>query len=323
MNFIEFFTKLLAVTLAMGTSLTYATLGEVYTEKTGILNLGMEGVMLMGALSGFATTFATGNLYLALMVSMLVGGSFSLLHAFLCITMRANQVVSGLAITMLGTGLANFLGQRLGPASNGFNLAGMNLPAKFENISIPGLSNIPILGALFNVSILTYALYIILPLSWVLMYKTKFGMIVRAVGENPRTAAAMGISVSRTRYIYTTIGGMLAGLGGACLSLSFTPSWNEGMTGGKGWIVIALVIFATWNPGKVVIGTLIFGGITSLQFSLQAAGIKMVIPTQFLAFSPYLITLVVLAVMTIVNQKKKGSFASPAALGTSFAIDDK
>ncbi|MFA6682032.1 MAG: ABC transporter permease, partial [Sphaerochaeta sp.] len=159
--------------------------------------------------------------------------------------------------------------------------------------------------------------------TWFFMYKTKHGMVVRAVGENPRTAAAMGISVSKIRYIYTVIGGMFAGLGGACLSLSFTPSWNDGMTGGKGWIVIALVIFAAWNPGRVVIGTLIFGGITSLQFSLQAAGFEMVIPTQFLAFSPYLISLVVLTAMTIINQKKKGSFASPSALGTSFAIDDK
>lgn len=323
MNWIDFITKLLAATLAMGTSLTYATLGEVYTEKTGILNLGMEGIMLMGALTGFATAFATGNLYLAILVAMFVGGFFSLMHAFLCITMRANQVVSGLAITMLGTGMANFLGQRLGPASNQFNLCGMNLAAKFDNIAIPGLSKIPIVGALFDVSVLTYALYLIIPFAWFFMYKTKHGMVVRSVGENPRTAAAMGISVAKVRYLYTVIGGMFAGLGGACLSLSFTPSWNDGMTGGKGWIVIALVIFAAWNPGRVVIGTLIFGGITSLQFSLQAAGFEMIIPTQFLAFSPYLITLVVLTGMTIINQKKKGSFASPSALGTSFAIDDK
>ncbi len=323
MNWIDFTTKLLAATLAMGTSLTYATLGEVFTEKTGILNLGMEGIMLMGALSGFATAFSTGNLYLAIVVAMIVGASFSLIHAFLCISMRANQVVSGLAITMLGTGMANFLGQRLGPASNKFNLCGMNLAAKFDNIAIPGMSKIPLLGAFFDVSVLTYALYLIIPFAWFFMYKTKHGMVVRSVGENPRTAAAMGISVSKVRYIYTVIGGMFAGLGGACLSLSFTPSWNDGMTGGKGWIVIALVIFAAWNPGRVVIGTLIFGGITSLQFSLQAAGFEMVIPTQFLAFSPYLITLVVLTGMTIINQKKKGSFASPSALGTSFAIDDK
>ncbi|MPM31489.1 hypothetical protein SDC9_78044 [bioreactor metagenome] len=237
--------------------------------------------------------------------------------------MRANQVVAGLAITMFGTGLANFLGQRLGPATNNFNLTGMNIANKFSNIAIPGLSDIPIIGALFDVSLLTYALYIILPFSWFFMYKTKYGMVVRAVGENPRTAAAMGISVTKIRYLYTLIGGMFAGLGGACLSLSFIPSWNEGMTGGKGWIVIALVIFSTWNPGRVIIGTLVFGGITSLQFSLQAAGLKMVIPSQFLGFSPYLITLVVLTAMTIINQKKKGSFASPSALGVSFAIDDK
>jgi simple sugar transport system permease protein len=323
MNFFDFFTRLLAATLAMGTSLTYATLGEVFTEKTGVLNLGMEGTMLMGALAGFATAFNTGSLFLGLLMAMFVGAILSLLHAFLCITMRANQVVSGLAITMFGTGLANFLGQRLGPATNRFNLTGMNLSSKFDNISIPLLSDIPIIGALFNVSILTYALYFLLPFAWFFMYKTKYGMVVRAVGENPKTAASMGISVSKIRYLYTTLGGVFAGLGGACLSLSFIPSWNEGMTGGKGWIVIALVIFSTWNPGRVVIGTLVFGGITSLQFSLQAAGFRMVIPAQFLGFSPYLITLLVLSIMTIVNQKKKGSFASPAALGTSFAIDDK
>jgi simple sugar transport system permease protein len=319
----DFITKLLAATIAMGTSLTYATLGEIYTEKTGILNLGMEGTMLMGALAGFATAMATANLYLALLVAMLIGGLLSAIHAFLCVTMRANQVVSGLAITMFGTGLANFLGQRLGPASNNYNLVGMNLPSKFDNIAIPFLKDIPILGAFFDVSVLTYALYIIIPFSWYYMYKTKYGLAIRAVGESPKTATAMGLSVPRLRYLYTIIGGMFAGLGGACLSLSFTPSWNDGMTGGKGWIVIALVIFATWNPGKAVIGTLVFGGITSLQFSLQAAGVKMVIPTQFLAFAPYLITFFTLSVMTILNQNRKGSFAAPSALGTSFAIDDK
>jgi len=319
----DFITKLLAATIAMGTSLTYATLGEIYTEKTGILNLGMEGTMLMGALAGFATAMATANLYLALIVAMLIGGLLSTIHAFLCVTMRANQVVSGLAITMFGTGLANFLGQRLGPASNNYNLVGMNLPSKFDNIAIPFLKDIPILGAFFDVSVLTYALYFIIPFSWYYMYKTKYGLAIRAVGESPKTATAMGLSVPRLRYLYTIIGGMFAGLGGACLSLSFTPSWNDGMTGGKGWIVIALVIFATWNPGKAVIGTLVFGGITSLQFSLQAAGVKMVIPTQFLAFAPYLITFFTLSAMTILNQNRKGSYAAPSALGTSFAIDDK
>jgi simple sugar transport system permease protein len=293
----DFITKLLAATIAMGTSLTYATVGEIYTQKSGVLNLGMEGIMLMGALSGFATALATSNLYFAILVAMLTGGLLSFIHAFLCVTMRANQVVSGLAITMFGTGIANFLGQRLGPVSNNYNLVGMNLESRFENIAIPVLHNIPILGALFDVSVLTYFLYLLIPFSWFFMYKTKHGLAIRAVGESPRTAAAMGLNVLKIRYIYTVIGGMLAGLGGACLSLSFTPSWNDGMTGGKGWIVIALVIFATWNPGKAVIGTLVFGGITSLQFSLQAAGVRMVIPTQFLAFAPYLITFFTLSII--------------------------
>jgi simple sugar transport system permease protein len=307
----------------MGTSLTYATLGEIYTQKSGVLNLGMEGIMLMGALAGFATALFTESLAMALIMAMIIGGFFSLIHAFLCVTMRSNQVVSGLAITMLGTGLANFLGQRIGPESNGFNLIGVNLPKKFDNIAVPLLEDIPILGAFFDVSILTYALYIIIPFAWFFMYKTKHGLAIRAVGESPRTATAMGLSVYKIRYLYTMIGGMFAGLGGACLSLSFTPSWNDGMTGGMGWIVIALVIFATWNPGKAVIGTLVFGGITSLQFSLQAAGFKMVIPTQFLAFAPYLITFLTLSVMTIINQNHKGSYAAPSALATPFAIDDK
>ncbi|PKL10843.1 MAG: ABC transporter permease [Spirochaetae bacterium HGW-Spirochaetae-8] len=319
----DFITKLLAATIAMGTSLTFATIGEIYTEKTGVLNLGMEGTMLIGALSAFATAYNTGNLYLALLVAMITGGLLSLIHAFLCVTMRANQVVSGLAITMFGTGLANFLGQRLGPIANGRNLVGVNLATKFDNIAIPGLHSIPVLGAFFDVSVLTYALYLIIPFAWYFMYKTKHGLAIRAVGESPRTAAAMGLSVPHIRYLYTIIGGMFAGIGGACLSLSFTPSWNEGMTGGKGWIVIALVIFSTWNPGKAVLGTLVFGGITSLQFSLQAAGLKMVIPTQFLGFAPYLITFFTLSILTIANQKRKGAFASPAALGTPFAIDDK
>jgi len=319
----DFITKLLAATIAMGTSLTFATIGEIYTQKSGILNLGMEGIMLMGALSGFATALATGNLYIGLMMAMAAGALLSLIHAFLCITMRANQVVSGLSITMFGTGLANFLGKRLGPATNNYNLVGMNLESRFENIAIPGLHNIPVIGAFFDVSVLTYFLYLLIPFSWFFMYKTKHGLAIRATGESPRTATAMGLNVPRLRYIYTLVGGMLAGLGGACLSLSFTPSWNDGMTGGKGWIVIALVIFATWNPGKAVIGTLVFGGITSLQFSLQAAGIKMIIPTQFLAIAPYLITFFTLSIMTILHQNKKGSFAAPSALGTPFAIDDK
>ncbi|MGD1823318.1 MAG: ABC transporter permease [Pleomorphochaeta sp.] len=323
MNTIDLITKLLAATLAMGTSLTYATLGEVFTEKSGVLNLGVEGTMLMGALSGFAMTYHTGSLFLGIIIAMLAGGVFSLIHAFLTISLRSNQVVTGLSITMFGTGLANFLGKRLGPVENSLNLVGLNLPSKFENIQIPFLNEIPIIGALFDVSILTYMLYILLPLAWYFMYKTKYGLALRSVGEAPRTAAAMGINVNKTRYIYTVFGGIFSGIGGAALSLSFTPSWNDSMTGGIGWIAIALVIFSAWNPARVAIGTLVFGGITSLQFFLQAAGFKMIIPAQFLAIAPYFITIITLIFMTINSLKKRGSFASPSALGTPFAIDEK
>ena len=321
--------KIITATLIMGTSLTYATLGEIFTEKAGILNLGMEGIMLIGALSGFATVFYTGNLLLGIIVSGLAGSVLALLHAFLSITMRANQIVSGLAITMFGTGLANFLGFIIGPAPS-HNMVGQNLPTFFHNVKIPLLSRIPVLGGFFNVSVLTYILYVLIPLSWFFMYRTKYGQELRAVGESPRTAASMGIDVSKIRYLYTMIGGAMAGIGGACLSLYHTPSWNKGMTGGKGWIVIALVIFSGWNPGRAVIGILIFSGIIQLQFSIQAMNgtgflltVLKSIPSQFYGMAPYLITFLTLTILTIISQAKNKPFSSPSALGTSFSIEDK
>ena len=325
----DFLTNVVVATLVMGTSLTFATIGEIFTEKAGILNLGMEGMMLLGALSGFATVFYSGSLLFGILVGMLAGAFLALIHAFVSISMRASQVVSGLAVTMFGTGLANFLGYRLGPAPS-FNLVGMNLPVKFQAIIIPGLSEIPVFGGLFRVSILTYFMYILIPFAWYFMYRTKYGLALRAVGENPRTAAAMGINVNKTRYIYTLIGGAFAGLGGACISLYHTPSWNENMTGGKGWIVIALVIFSGWNPAKAIIGTFVFGGIMQLQFAIQAyngssafaASLKM-IPGQFFGMAPYLITFLVLTIMTVISSLRHKQFSSPSALCTSFAIDDK
>ena len=316
----QLITTLLAVTLGAGTSLLYATLGEIYTERAGILNLGVEGMMMMGALSAFTVSFYTGSLILAIVVAMLIGGAMALIHAFLCITMRANQVVSGLSITLFGTGLASYLGQRLGPASNGKNLVGMTA-SSFTDYSIPFLEDIPILSAFFNQDILTYTLFLIVPIAWIYMYKTRSGLTLRAVGEDPRTAAAMGISVSKVRYIYTVIGGMLVGLGGAHLTLGYTPGWSENVTGGRGWIVIALVIFAGWNPGRAIFGAVLFGGINAIQFRLQAAGT--VIPASFLNMAPYIVTVIVLTVMTLLGRKKRGKFSPPAALGTSFSIEDK
>lgn len=316
----QLITTLLAVTLSAGTSLLYATIGEIYTERSGILNLGVEGMMMMGAISAFAVSFYTGSLLLALLVAMLVGGLMSLLHAFLSISMRANQVVSGLSITIFGTGLASFLGQRLGPESNGCNLAGMTA-ACFPDVHLPILGDVPILAAFFNQDILTYLLFFIIPFSYFFLFRTKHGLSLRSVGENPRTASAMGISVSRIRYVYTVIGGMLVGLGGAHLTLAYTPGWSENITGGRGWIVIALVIFSGWDPARAVLGALLFGGINAIQFRLQAAGT--VIPASFLNMAPYLITVVVLALMTGAGKKAGSKFKAPSALGNAFSIEDK
>jgi general nucleoside transport system permease protein len=265
---IPLITSIFAITLRAGTSLVYATIGEIYTENSGILNLGVEGMMMMSAVTGFGAAYYSGSVWVGFLVAILIGGILGALHAFLSVTMRANQVVSGLSITLFGTGLASFLGQRIGPASNNFNLAGLSGP-RLTAQPIAGVINIPVFGALFSQDILTYAAYFVIPLAWFYLYKTRNGLNMRAVGENPITAVAMGINVVKTRYIYTIFGGMLIGLGGAHLSLSYTPGWTENLTGGRGWIVIALVIFAMWNPARAVLGALLLAVSTQFNFAYR------------------------------------------------------
>ena len=316
---IELLTSLLAITLRAGTSLIFATVGEIYTERSGILNLGIEGMMLMSAVSSFATVYYTGNLFLGILVAMLVGGLLASIHAFLSITMRANQVVSGLSITLFGAGMASFLGQRLGPESNSGRLVGM-VGEKFEPLAIPVLHRIPVVGAVFNQDILTYFVYLLLPLAWYYLYKTRNGLNLRAVGENPQTADAMGINVGRVRYVYTIIGGMLVGIGGAHLSLSYAPGWSENITGGRGWIVIALVIFSMWNPARAIWGAVLFGGINAVQFRLQASGTA--IPASFLNMLPYLATILVLVALTWWEALSK-RVGAPSALAKSYMREEK
>jgi simple sugar transport system permease protein len=233
--------------------------------------------------------------------------------------MRANQVVSGLCITLFGTGLASFLGQTLGPKSNSHYLVGLTGP-KLNHVPIPVLHQIPILGAVFNQDILTYLVYLLVLAAWFHLYRARGGLNLRAVGENPQTADAMGVNVSRVRYIATIVGGMLIGLGGAHLSLAYTPGWAENITGGRGWIVIALVIFAMWNPLRAVLGAILFGGINAVQFRLQAAGT--VIPAAFLNMLPYLATILVLVVMTWWETLSK-RIGAPAALGKAYVREEK
>ena len=316
---IALLTSLLAITLRAGTSLIFATIGEIYTERSGILNLGIEGMMLMSAVTSFATVYYTNNLFLSILVAMSVAGMLAAIHAFLSITMRANQVVSGLCITLFGSGMASFLGQKLGPASNSNYLVGL-VGSKFEPVAIPLLSRLPLVGVIFNLDILTYIVFLLLPLSWYYLYKTRNGLNLRAVGENPQTADAMGINVGRVRYLYTITGGMLVGIGGAHLSLSYAPGWSENITGGRGWIVIALVIFSMWNPARAIWGAIIFGGINAVQFRLQASGTT--IPASFLNMLPYLVTIIVLVILTWWEALSK-RVGAPSALAQSYMREEK
>lgn len=314
----ELVISILSIAIVAGVSLVYATIGELFTERSGILNLGVEGMMIMGAVTAFAAAFHTGSAWVGVLVAMLVGGSMALIHAFLTITMRADQVVSGLALTLFGTGLSSFLGQRLGP--DGSPLVGLIGP-RFRPISIPVLSEIPIIGQmLFNQDILVYIIYLFVPLSWYFLYKTRPGLHLRAVGESPQTADALGVNVFKLRYFYTVVGGMLVGLGGAHLSLAYTPGWAEHLTGGRGWIVIALVIFATWDPGRAVIGALLFGGVNAIQFRLQAMGAT--IPASLLNMLPYILTVVVLVAITWFESFRK-RVGPPAALGLPYMREER
>jgi ABC-type uncharacterized transport system permease subunit len=310
--------SILTIAIRAGTSLVYATIGEITTERAGILNLGVEGMMIMGAVSAFAAAFHTGNAWAGLVTAMIVGGLMALIHAFLTVTLRADQTVSGLALTIFGTGLASFLGQRLGPG--GTPLVGQVGP-RFTKVAIPGLVDLPVIGqAIFNQDLLVYAMYIFVPIAWYFLYKTRPGLHLRAIGESPQAADAMGVNVVTLRYVYTIVGGVLAGLGGAHLSLAYTPGWTENLTGGRGWIAIALVIFATWDPARAVVGALLFGGVNAVQFRLQAAGTT--IPAAFLNMLPYAFTILVLVLITWWEAFRK-RVGAPAALGLPYMREER
>ena len=312
------FVAILAVAIRAGTSLVFATIGEIYTERSGILNLGIEGIMLMSAMTGFAVAYHSNSAWAGVAAAMIIGALLALIHAFLTVTLRADQVVSGLALTIFAGGLASFMGQRLGP--NGGPLVGMVGP-RFEKLPIPVLADLPIVGRpLFQQDALVYLMYILVPISAFYLYRTRQGLHMRAVGENPHTADAKGISVGGTRYLYTMLGGALVGLGAAHLSLAYTPGWTENLTGGRGWIAIALVIFAMWDPWRAVLGALLFGAINAIQFRLQAMGTP--IPAAFLGMLPYIFTIVVLVGITWFESARK-RVGAPAALGIPYVREER
>lgn len=306
-----FMITMLATAVTAGTPILYAALGEMITERAGILNLGVEGMMLMGAVTGFMVNVATNNPWLGFISAMLAGGLMALIHAFLTITLRANQVVSGLALTLFGSGLSGFLGKAM---------IGIPAPTSFKSFAVPGLSKIPYLGPIFfQQDALVYLSYIIVGILAVFLYKTRWGLNLRAVGENPAAADAVGINVFRNRYMYVVMGGMLAGMGGAYLSLAYAPSWLENMTAGRGWIAIALVIFATWDPVKCLIGSYIFGGVDALGFRIQTMGIE--ISPFFLQMLPYAFTIFVLILVT--RETKTHKVSAPGGLGVPYDREER
>lgn len=278
---------ILAATVAAAVPLIFAGLGELVVEKSGVLNLGVEGMMIVGALCAFIVATETANLWLATVVGALAGALMALIFGFITLSLMANQVATGLALTIFGVGLSAFVGQ----AYTSVALDGI------KNLTIPVLSSVPILGKLlFSYNILVYlAFAAFIVVSWFL-YKTRAGLILRAVGESPDSAHALGYRVIRIRYFAVLLGGAMAGLAGAYLSLAYTPLWAEGMTAGRGWIALALVVFATWRPGRVLMGALLFGGVTIAQFHAQGLGVE--IPSQFLSMLPYLATIVVLVLIS-------------------------
>ena len=318
------FGLILAAGVATGTVLLFAAIGEIFAERAGVLNLGVEGMMLMGAVAGFSTTVATGNPWLGVIMAMLAGGLISLLHAIVTIHFRADQVVSGLALTFLGSGLARVLGEGLSNAGN---------TELLPRLTIPLVSQVPVIGAIFfrDQSILVYVGYLLVPIAWFWINRTRPGLHLRAVGEYPAAADAQGIGVYRLRYAYVFVGGLLAGLAGATITLATSPGWfSEQTTNGRGWIAVGLVIFAQWSPIRAAFGAYLFGAISRYILDVQGAGTILGITnpfqagrsaTFFLEMLPYL--LVVLVVVIGSREAARKRVGAPAALGTPYVRGER
>lgn len=299
----------LASAVVAGTPLIYASVGEIVAERGGVFNLGVEGMMLVGAVAGFIAAVRTGDLLLAIVVAMAAAAAVSLLLAVLTITFGTDQAVTGLTLTLFGQGLSSFLGQPY---------IGVPSPVTFRPIAVPRLAQLPVLGpVLFQQDLLVYASYLMVPLAWVLLTHTRPGLALRAAGEDPATADALGLNVAALRYLGVLVGGALAGLAGAYLSLAYTPAWTDNMTGGQGWIAIALVIFSTWSPLRAAAGAYLFGGVEALGFRIQAIGGTT--PSYFLRMLPYVFTLAVLLLVTMRSRRP----AMPAGLGRPYFREER
>jgi ABC-type uncharacterized transport system permease subunit len=299
--------SIIVSTVVAATPLIYAALGELVVERAGVLNLGVEGMMLVGAVTAFVIGSTSGNLFLAYVGAALAATLLSLLFAFLTLTLQTNQVATGLALTLFGLGLSAFAGR---------NFAGLPITG-LKPWVIPLLSNLPLLGPLFRFDPLVYGSLI---LFWAVnrfLQHTHAGLKLRAVGESPAVAHAVGQPVIRIRYLAVMFGGATSGIAGAYLSTALTPMWVEGMSAGRGWIALALVVFATWKPSRVLLGAYLFGGVTVLQLYAQGFGLH--IPSEILSMLPYAATIIVLVI--ICRDPKTILLNQPAALGRSFHPD--
>ena len=290
---------LLASLMVAATPILLAAIGELVVERAGVLNLGVEGMMITGAVTGFIVAVTTDSPWLGFLGAAVGGAVLSLIFGLLTQYLLSKQVATGLALTLFGLGLSALLGQ---------GYIGIKAPP-FPDIHVPLLGDIPVLGPIvFQHDPMVYVgLGIVLGV-WLFLHRTRAGLVLRAVGENHDAAHALGYDVRRTRMLAIAFGGACAGLGGAYLSLVRVPQWTEGMTAGAGWIALAIVVFASWRPGRLVLGAYLFGGVTVLQLNLQAAGVA--IPVEYLSMTPYLATIAVLVIMS--------AGRSPGSLGKTF-----
>jgi simple sugar transport system permease protein len=309
-----------AYAISYGTPLLFAALGELLAERSGVLNLGVEGMMLIGAVSGFWAVQTVGgpgwlSLLGAVLVAAVAGAATSMIHAFLTISLRASQIVSGLALTIFAgaSGLSSYIGHVA-------NLGGKPARYEFDAINVFGQQGAPVIGPiLLHQNALTYFSWALVVLILFYLYRTRPGLHLRAVGESPATADAMGVNVAAYRYIHVVLGGALAGIGGAFFSLAITPGWIDGMTSGAGWIAIALVIFAFWRPELALVGAYLFGAFSSLGFTLQARQVHL--PQEVFSSLPYLMTIVVLVLVSTGWARRR--LGAPAALGVPYVREER
>ncbi|MEE9452807.1 MAG: ABC transporter permease [Paracoccaceae bacterium] len=296
----------LAVSLIVAaTPILLAAVGELVVEKSGVLNLGVEGMMIIGAIAGFAVSVDSASPWLGLLAAMLAGAGLALIFGFLTQVLLSNQVATGLALTLFGLGLAALLGQ---------SYTGMKPPSS-PRLDIPVLSDLPVLGELlFRHDFMVYGSIALVFGVWYFLNRSRAGLVLRAVGENHDAAHSLGYNVVLIRMGAIAFGGACAGLGGAYLSLIRVPQWSEGMTAGAGWIALAIVVFASWKPWRLILGAYLFGGVTILQLNLQALGIG--ISAAYLSMTPYLITIIVLVIMSA--DRRRASMNAPASLGKIF-----